>query len=204
MPTRTGLAEGAPHRLERRLGDVVVVAACGLDVQGEAALDGEALERVREQRQREPADAIAGERERDLGMRAADEVDRRGRARLVHRDRRGPYRVDADAAVERLPDRVAERGEHVLDRVVLVDLEVAARQQLEVEPAVEGEQRQQVVEEADAGLDSRAAAAVELERDAQRRLGRRADDQRRAARRRPGRGAERARGGGRSRPAGAP
>ena len=49
----------------------------------------------------------------------------------------------------------------VLDGVVLVDVEIAARDQLEVEAGVEGEEREKVIEEADAGLDARAAAPVE-------------------------------------------
>ena len=41
----------------------------------------------------------------------------------------------------------------VFDGVMLIDLEVAAREQLQIESGVEGEQRQQVVEEADPGVD---------------------------------------------------
>ena len=75
--------------------------------------------------------------------------------------------------------------------MVLVDVEIAAGDAVEVEPGVEGEQRQQVVEEADSGRDVRPAAAVEVERDAERRLGARPDHRRLAARRRARLGAER-------------
>ena len=85
-----------------------------------------------------------------------------------------------------------KRGEHVLDRVVLVHREIAAGDELEVERRVEGEQRQQVVEEADPGLDPRAAAPVEVERQSQRGLGRRPEHRRVAAGRRPRLGPERA------------
>ena len=132
----------------------------------EAALHRQPLERVREQRRREPADPVAGEDELDLGVRAADEVDRRGRERLVHRHRRRAVACDSGTVAERARERVAERGEDVLDRVVLVDVEVAAGEQLEVEAAVEGEERQQVIEKADSGRDARAADAVEVEHDA--------------------------------------
>ena len=129
-------------------------------------LHREPLERVRQQREREPADPVAGEHELDLRMRAAHEVDGGRRARLVHRHRRGAVARDSVPVAERGRERVAERGEHVLDRVVLVDVEVAAGEQLEVEAGVEGEQRQQVIEEADPGRDARPAGAVEVERDA--------------------------------------
>ena len=65
---------------------------------------------------------------------------------------------------------------------MLVDVEVAAGDELEVEPAVEGEQREQMVEEADPGRDTRTPLPVEIERDAERGLGGRADDERGACR----------------------
>ena len=72
-------------------------------------------------------------------------------------------------------DGAAERGKDVLDRVVLVDVEIAAGDAVEVESGVEGKQREQVVEEADPGRDVRPTAAVERQRDPERRLGARAD-----------------------------
>ena len=76
---------------------------------------------------------------------------------------------------------------------MLVDLEIAARDAVEVEAGVEGEQRQQVVEEADPRRDVRPAAAVEAERDPERRLRARADHGGFAAgRRAPGSAPERA------------
>ena len=73
----------------------------------------------------------------------------------------------------------------VLDRVVLVDVEVAAGDAVEIEAGVEREQREQMVEEADPRRDVRSAAAVERERDAERRLGARPDQGRLAAGRGP-------------------
>jgi hypothetical protein len=69
-------------------------------------------------------------------VRPANEIDGRRCARLVHRYRRGAVAPHACAAVERLPERVAERREDVFDGVVLVDLEVAAGDDLEVETPV--------------------------------------------------------------------
>ena len=75
--------------------------------------------------------------------------------------------------------------------MVLVDVEVAAGEQLEVEAAVEGEERQQVIEKADPGRDARVAGAVEVEHEAERGLAARARDERRSARRRAAGRAER-------------
>ena len=158
---RDRLPQRLAERLERGLGDVMVVGAGRLDVHGAAGLHREPLERVRQQREGEAADALAREGERDLGVRAPDEVDGRRRAGLVHRHDGRAVARDSLARAERLLDGAAERGEDVLDRVVLVDVEVAAGDAVEVEPGVEGEQRQQVVEKPDPGRDVRPAAAVE-------------------------------------------
>ena len=154
-------------------------------------LHGEAPQRVREQRQGQPADALARKRERDLGVRPPDEVDRCGRARLVHRHSRRPIARDALPIAERLRKRVPERCEDVLHRVMLVDVEVAPRQELEVHAGVERPECQQVVEEPDAGLTAGTARSVEVEREAQRRLGARPGEVRRSARGGSGRGPER-------------
>jgi hypothetical protein len=113
---------------------VVIVLAARLDVQRQAGLHREALERVREERDGELADAVTAEGERDLGVRSPDEVDGGGRARFVHRHGRRAVAGDADTAVERRAEGVPEGGKHVLDRVVLVDVEIAAGDQLEIEP----------------------------------------------------------------------
>src|SRR5437870_5405336 len=75
---RAGLRQRTAERLDRRLGDVVVVLTGGLDVHRAAGFHREALERMRQQRQRQPADPLAAEGEPDLGMRPADEVDGSG------------------------------------------------------------------------------------------------------------------------------
>ena len=57
---------------------------------------------------------------------------------------------------ERLRHGFAERDADVLDRVVLIDVEIARRpSQLQIEPAVTREQLEHVIEEADAGADCR-------------------------------------------------
>ena len=124
-------------------------------------------------------------------MRAADEVDGGHGAGLVHRHDGRAVACDSLAAAERLLDGAAECGQHVLDRVVLVDVEIASGDAVEVEAGVEGEQREKVVEEADPGRDVRSAAAVEDERDPERRLGTRADERRLASGGRAGFSAER-------------
>ena len=66
-----------------------------------------------------------------------------------------PNRCDPGAVAERLGERGPEHERDVLDRVVLVDLEVAVGLDREVEQAVVGERAEQVVVEADARWRSR-------------------------------------------------
>ena len=98
--------------------------------------------------------------------------------------RGGAIPCDPGAVSERVRERTAQRGEDVLDGVVLVDVEVAACEQLEIEAAVERPQREQVIEEPDPGRDERAPVAVEVEHDPERGLGARPRDDRRPAGRR--------------------
>ena len=76
-----------------------------------------------------------------------------------------PKRCDPGAVAERLGERGAEDERDVLDRVVLVDLEVAVGVDRQVEQAVVGERAEQVVVEADPGVDRGVAGAVEAEGD---------------------------------------
>ena len=78
--------------------------------------------------------------------------------------------ADPGAVAQRLVERLAEHDADVLDRVVGAGLEVAARLDLEAEPAVAGEQVEHVVEEADAGRGARLAP-VEVEREPDLGLG---------------------------------
>ena len=90
-PDRARLAERAAERLERRLGDVVVVLAARLDVERDPGLHREALERVREQREREAADAVAREGER-RPRRAGGGRGRRRRSPAPRPSARSPSR----------------------------------------------------------------------------------------------------------------
>ena len=81
----------------------------------------------------------------------AAEVDGGDGKRLVHRHHEVAGAMDAALVADGLEDRLAERDADVLDGVVLIDVEIAARSQLKVEPAVAREEFQHVIEEADAG-----------------------------------------------------
>ena len=104
------IAQRAPDRLARGLGDVMRIAAGRAHVQRHARRLREALERVA----REARILL----EVDLGAAPAAEVDGRAGERVVHRhDRRAVARDPAPVA-ERAVDRLAERDRRVLGGVM--------------------------------------------------------------------------------------
>ena len=172
--------------LERRLGAVVVVgAAQHIDVQRHAPGGRKREKEVRHVLAGEVAERLALQTELDDRAGPAGQVDDRPRQRLVQRRVGRAEARDAAPFPERLIERLAERQRAVLDRVVIVDLEVALASQGQVEARVPGERAEHVIEEADAGCDLGLAAAVEAEVDLDRRLQGLAAD-RRAARAHPG------------------
>jgi hypothetical protein len=59
--------------------------------------------------------------------------------------------------------RFTEGDAGVFDGVVLVDVEVATRDEIEVESAVPRDLLEHVVEEANAGVDARLAAPIKIQ-----------------------------------------
>ena len=71
---------------------------------------------------------------------------------------KNPYRRMPDLVAERLLEGLPEHEPDILDRVVIVDVDVALGLDRQVEEPVLGEQRQHVVEKRDPGADLRHAA----------------------------------------------
>ena len=109
----------------------------------------------------EIADLVGGEVGLKDEVRPAAEVQRRRAKRLFHRQREVPVAADARLVAHGLAERLAETDAHVLDRVVLVDVQVAGGGDAQIERRMLGQQGQHVVEKADAGGDPRLADAVE-------------------------------------------
>ena len=155
-----GRPQRAADRLERRLGDVVLVASGRLDVDREPAGLREAAKHVhREPRSRSSRSSPRGRPPRSTAARAS--ASSIGTTASPYRaiPRRSP-----SAAVERLAER--ERG--VLGRVVVAGLEVAGALEDQVEARVEGELLEKVVVEPGARRDPDARAPSSASRTAMR------------------------------------
>jgi hypothetical protein len=70
---------------------------------------------------------------------------------------------DASHFAERLFERLAERDADVLGGVVVIDMKIASRGDVQVDARMPGQQIQHVIEKADAGRDRGFAGAVEID-----------------------------------------
>src|SRR5258708_16741544 len=123
----------------------------------------EALEEILDELRLQVAAAPGVEPEIDDGVRAAAEIDRRDGERLVHGHHEIARAVDAPASPEGLRDGFAERNAHVLDGVVLVNVQIAVHLQRQVERAMSSEQLHHVIEKADTGRDLVASTTFDAE-----------------------------------------
>src|ERR1700690_4149233 len=110
--------------------------------------------------------------------RAPAHVHHDTRQRFVHREEEESVPGDAQLVPQRLLEGLAKDKADILDRVVVVDVDVALRLDREVKEAVLREQRQHVVEEADPRRDLGHTGAVDGERYRNVRLGRLPGDSR--------------------------
>ena len=101
----------------------------------------------------------------DDRVRPAAEVDRRHRERLVHRHHEIAGAIDAAPVAEGLRDRLAERDAEILDSVMLIDIEIAARIDAQVEPPVPREELEHVIEKPDARTHAVPPLALEGDRE---------------------------------------
>src|SRR5690606_3211225 len=94
--------------------------------------------------------------------------------RLVERDERVAVTRDPRLVTESLADRLAEDDRGVLNRVMDIDVRITRGYDREIGQRVLGERRKHVVEERDGGRDRALPRAVEVQRQLDRRLARRA------------------------------
>ncbi len=135
-----------------------------LHVHVAASADSESFEEIVHQLRLQVADAPDLHLQVDDRVRPSSEIDRRDRERLVHRHDEIAGAVDPAAVAERLGDRFAERDADVLDRMVLIDVEIAARSDLQIERAVAREELEHMIEKADTGTHVVTAFAFERQR----------------------------------------
>ena len=98
----------------------------------------------------------------DHSRSASAEIYRSKTQRFVHRHQEVSGAQNAALRAECFPDRFAKNDAGVLDRVVLVHVEIAARGEFQIHGAVPRHERQHVIEKRDVRRDFRAAKLHEL------------------------------------------
>src|SRR5271169_4041762 len=110
----------------------------------------------------------------DLGVyhsgRSSTEIHRGHSHGFVHRHQKVSGAEDAPLAAQCLIKRLPEDDSHILYRVMLVHVQIAAGVQLQIKPPVMREQFQHVVKEPDAGGHLIATAPLHRERNLNLRL----------------------------------
>ncbi|MNL30137.1 hypothetical protein D3C87_1518560 [compost metagenome] len=118
----------------------------------------------------EAAHARTGERHVEFQAGAAREVDHHARQALVQRHVAVAVAGDALLVADRLGHGLAERDADVFHGVVVVDMQVAAGLDFEVDHAMAGNLVQHVVEERHAGGQLLATGAIKIQRNADLRF----------------------------------
>ena len=155
---------------------VRVLASQAAHVQRKSRVRGEGDEEFLGQRRVERAQHDAGHVHGPVQLAAPRYVHGRQHESLVHGKRKRPEPRDAALVAERTRNGLAQHDARVLHGVVRVHLDIAFCAHVEVDQAMPSEGRQHMVEERHARLDVGRTRAVEVHRDADVRLVRRADD----------------------------
>lgn len=168
-----GLIEGAGEGFEDALGHMVGIAAGeDIDVEVHAAVDGEGAEKFLDELELEgPADrgdagrGVVGE----VGSTA--EVDDCSHEGFIHRDIGQAVALDACFGAEGLCEGLPEGDSDILNRVVVIDFDIALGGEVEIEESVFCEEGEHVIEKSDAGGDAGNAGAIDKQGELDRCLG---------------------------------
>src|ERR1700724_3334926 len=97
--------------------------------------------------------------------RPARDIDRNPRKGLVHRQEHIRETGDAGPVAQGLAHRLTQSYAGILDGVMLVDMKIARRADVDVDQRVARELFQHMVEKADAGRDFGGTGALEIDAD---------------------------------------
>lgn len=155
------LVQGAPEALENRLANVVVIVPRQLpNMEGDSGMGREGSKKFADALGREFANLVATPIDIENKDASAAHVEGHEHERLVHGSRRRPVPLDG-LVTEGLGEGLAEDDANVLDRMVVVDVEVAFAGDTDIDLPMEGKLLEHVVEKPNAGGDVPPRPAVE-------------------------------------------
>src|SRR5262245_34273796 len=142
---------------------MLVAPVKDLDVQVELAMLGERMPEMLGQLDGKRPDSVARVPDFINEVRAARQIDHGAGQRLVHRRVSRAVALYAFFVAERFGERPAQTDRRVLDRMAVINLQIALARDFEVEKPVAREQVEHVVEERNAGRDCAFSLPVEVE-----------------------------------------
>jgi hypothetical protein len=161
---RHGETQSARKRFEHGL-DLMMRGAAVKNAEMHIGAGGlrEALEEIFGEFGLKITDARAGNLGVDNAERAATQIDGAGGERFIHGHQKISGAQNSALAAEGFLHRLAKGDSDVFDGVVLIDVQIASRVQLEIERAVPSYEFQHVIEETNTRADMRFAVAVEIQ-----------------------------------------
>src|SRR6056297_493342 len=163
-PAAQGRTKRAADALEAGLYHVVGILSAQIDVQGAFERLGQGCEEMRDHFSVQAADRLAREGPVEDKGRTAGEVDGDPGQRFVHRQGEA-IAADAGAIAKRTMQGLTKGECAVLDRVVLVDVQVTGAIEFQAEAAVSGNLLEHVIEESDAGRDRDRLRGIQIDFD---------------------------------------
>jgi hypothetical protein len=123
----------------------------------------ESLEEIFQQLGLKVADALRLNGRPHYEVGAATQVNSRHRQRFVHGHDEVACAVDAPFVAQRLAHSLAQDQTRIFDGVVLIDVQIAPRSQIQIEATVASEEFQHVIEKTNAGGDRVPASTVQTQ-----------------------------------------
>jgi hypothetical protein len=145
---------------------VGVAALKAIDVQCRRCVIGESLEELVDQVDVELANTRTQELDPVLDPGTAGEINNHARQRFVQWHIGVAVAHDALLVAKRLFESLSERDAYVFDRMVIIDVQIAAGADVEIECAVACDLLEHVLEKRDSGIKIRFSSPIEIERDA--------------------------------------
>jgi hypothetical protein len=157
-------SERAPERFESGFGLMVRVGAAEVvDVQGHVRVINEALEEFMNQIDVELPDARACKIDVEIKSGPTGQVDNYAGQCFIERDVSVAVSAHAFLVTYRFGKRLAKRDADVLNRVMRIDVKIAARFDFEIEQAMPRDLVKHVIEKRNLRREAGAARAVEVQ-----------------------------------------
>src|SRR5688572_25670243 len=112
---------------------------------------------------RQLADGLTAQTECHVGKRSPGKVHDRPSQCLVQWGERPPEAIDSAPLSQGAIERFTQRQATVLDRMMIVHVQVAFAGQHQVEPSVAAQRVEEMIQEPDPCLDGRLSTSIEID-----------------------------------------